>query len=96
MSKPIPELRHQLMLLATHKDMPEQFRAQLRSITGHMWRKPAIKRAPPTANHMTSKLAAAIREWAKNHMNETNREIASRFGVDAGRVSEVLHGDRWQ
>lgn len=92
MSKPIPQLRARLMTLATDRDMPDKFREELRRIVGDMWRKPAVKRAPATANAMTPELARNIRAWAYTHMDETNREIASRFGVDAGRVSEVLHG----
>jgi len=55
-----------------------------------MARKPARRRSPP----VDAELAEALRRYARLHPDMPNRAIGQRFGVDGGRVSEALHGDR--
>jgi len=60
-----------------------------------MTRPPPIHKAPRKAEPMTIKKAMAIRRLAKRRPTLTYREIAAKFHVDGGRVSEVLTGKSW-
>lgn len=47
-----------------------------------------------TATRMTPQLAERMREYAREHKHMTQAEIAAHFGVNPGRVSEALSGQR--
>ena len=57
-------------------------------------RRRRVKVAPPAARRMTKELAAQIRQYAKEHPTWTQMQIAKKFGVNPGRVSEAIRGKR--
>lgn len=49
-------------------------------------------RRNPTANKLTPQLIAKIRrEWNSNQ-DITQRELSAKYGVNAGRISEIING----
>ncbi len=58
-----------------------------------LYRKKAVRRAPVHSAKVTPDVKERILELAETtDMHES--EIAAEVGVNPGRVSEVLHGDR--
>lgn len=56
-------------------------------------RSPVRGRMPTTSNQVTPAIKAQIKRLARTTKLHT-AEIAAQLGVNPGRVSEVLHGDR--
>jgi hypothetical protein len=52
------------------------------------------RRASAKSPRMTEELQMRIEEFAERHVNYSYMDIASRFGVSTGRVSEALSGKR--
>jgi hypothetical protein len=59
-----------------------------------MYRRSAIKRAAPRARKITPEISRSVRTYFRENPTASNREIGQRFGIDGGRVSEILHGLR--
>jgi len=63
---------------------------------GMMTRASPVRRAPrKTTGKLTADKAKKIRRYAKRYPQASMREIGNHFGVDGGRVSEVLTGQRF-
>jgi len=43
---------------------------------------------------VTPELAAAVRDYERDHPDETMLAIGRRFDINQGRVSEILYGKR--
>jgi hypothetical protein len=85
----IPEIRARLYVLAVELNCPE-----LKELADATKRRPYLRRAAPTAKRIGPMDAAMIREYAANHLDESLQSIAEQFGVNQGRVSECLRGER--
>ena len=83
----IPEARRLLKLALT--DLRGAVRA-VKKAHSLMTRPPPVRRAKSNSKHVTPEMAAQIRECAANYPNESFRQLAKRFNVDAGRVSEAM------
>ena len=57
-------------------------------------RDPPVRRAPVKRRPITRQLAAQICNYARQHADAHMDEIAVRFDVNPGRVSEILNGKR--
>jgi len=66
---------------------------QLRAAIALMVRRSAARRAPAHSAEVTESVRAEIIALAAD-TDLHSSEIAARVGVNPGRVSEVLHGDR--
>lgn len=92
---PLPIIRERLEELATDLDrehLPE-LAARLRALSEATKRRPAVTRHSASSRTLTPQLAAQIRAYQHEHPERTQQEIANRFRVNPGRVSEALHGD---
>ncbi|MBC7286373.1 hypothetical protein [Hoeflea sp.] len=89
MSRTIPEIRSRLHELAIEHELPEL--AQLAEETKRQYHG---RRAPPRARPVDKATAARVQRFARLHPNMPQREIGRRFGIDGGRVSEILFGKR--
>jgi predicted XRE-type DNA-binding protein len=58
-----------------------------------MSRRAIVRRTPRKARPITDSVKRRINDLAA-HTDMPQREIAAEVGVDGGRVSEILHGDR--
>lgn len=81
----IPEVRDRLRELADEHDIEE-----LHDLADQMYRKSARKRAPVRSPKLTPELAEEIRQYAAAHPEAHQQDIAEKFGVNHGRVSEAL------
>lgn len=89
----IPEARRRLLMIA---DMAEPETAKrIRSVVKmFMTREKAVRCAPVKSKGIQPSIALRIRQMAYNNPTMHVAEIAALFGVNPGRVSEVLHGRR--
>ena len=93
----IPEARRQLVEIANELrvDGDHDHVDRIIDIVEHLLvrRSPARGRMPTTSNDMTPEIRRQILELARSTQLH-NAQIAARVGVNPGRVSEVLQGDR--
>ena len=66
--------------------------AKFRRALALMTRDPPVRRAHPHSRPMTTKIAAAVRRYARDNPGAPFTDIAAHFDVNPGRVSEVLNG----
>lgn len=85
----IPEVADRLRSIAVEAAIPE-----LTELADELRRRPAGRKAPPSAEPMTPQLARRIRAYRKANPSVSQVEISRRFSVNQGRVSEVLKGKR--
>lgn len=57
-------------------------------------REPPVRKAPRRSVRMTAELASKIRSHAMAHPEATYMQMAVKFGVTVGRISEALNGLR--
>lgn len=85
----IPDARDQLRKLAKKHNLPE-----LADLAEAMYRRTATRRASVRSPRVTPEMAEEIRQYAAANPDLHQQDIANHFGVNVGRVSEALHGDR--
>ena len=85
----IPEVQEALREWAAEWGKPE-----LARIADELSRRSPKERAPKTSATMTDELADRIRSYKAQNPNATQMQVAIRFNVNTGRVSEVLRGYR--
>lgn len=81
----IPAVRDRLRELADEHGIEE-----LNDLADQMYRRTARKRATTRSPKLTPALAQQIRDYAAAHPDAHQQDIAQRFGVNHGRVSEAL------
>lgn len=85
----IPEIRARLYELAKMHDI-----AELAELAEETKREFHGRAGRVDARKVTPELAARVRDYAREHPTENQRNIGARFKIDHGRVSEILHGKR--
>lgn len=68
--------------------------AKLEGLVPLLYRRQRVRQARARSEPMTPDLARVIRAFAARHPDLPIDDIAARFAVNAGRVSEALHHDR--
>lgn len=81
----IPAVRDRLRELAEEHGIDE-----LHELADQMYRKSTKKRAATRSPKLTAEMAQKIREFAAANPDAHQQDIAERFGVNHGRVSEAL------
>lgn len=66
-------------------------RRMLNDVLPLMTRSKAIKSAPCRAKGVNYELARAVKRYADLHCKTPNRDIGRKFGIDGGRVSEIMN-----
>lgn len=82
----IPEVRDRLRELAEEHGLEE-----LHDLADQMYRKSAKKRAPTRSPKLTPEKAEEIRAYAEANPDAHQQDIAEKFGVNHGRVSEAIN-----
>lgn len=98
MSRPIPELRDELRLVADEVKMLgyNSLAAWVTAIADDMHRKPANRMTEVKPAKMTESLAREIRRYAQRQPEASLVEIAREFSVNPSRVSEAIsHAKTW-
>lgn len=94
----IPVAREHLQGLAkklvTGAITKSQAAREIRTTMRLLVRKSPVRRAPRAKRYVTRRLAAEICVFARQHPAMHLQDIATHFGVNAGRVSEILNGKR--
>lgn len=85
----IPEVRAELHVLAKKWKRP-----RLAYLANQTKRRFFGRKAPVKALPLSPQTCAAIRLYKKANPKALQRDIATRFHTDGGRVNEVLHGYR--
>lgn len=95
MSSNIPRAREILAdALASARTMAD-YRGAVETALRLMTRaSPARRRAPEQSQPMDDALARRVRAMAHGNPDMPLAEIAAQLGVNPGRVSEALHGQR--
>lgn len=100
----IPEIRNHLAAMAENleamavdlagdaADLQAKAR-HLRLCIEELHRRPAVKTAVKSKT-MTPTMARKIRAYVKAHPGLSRAEVARRFGVNSGRVTEAVRGKR--
>lgn len=91
--KTIPEIRKELLELATHLNSP-RLKSKLKSLVKQMYRRPTVRRAATESTPMTPALRSRIRAFAAANPRMSYIKMAPRFRVSTGRISEALAGKR--
>jgi hypothetical protein len=95
----IPDVRKQLSQAAddlrTGARKPEQVAKLLDYLVTELWRKRSRRKVGKAIRTpITPEMKAEIRLFAREHKDQDLQEIANRFNVNPGRVSEILSGHR--
>ena len=85
----IPQIRARLFELALEHSLPE-----LAELALETRRRPCVRRAPAYSAPLTASLAREVRRYAAINPDMPYAEIAIRFRINQGRVSEALAGTR--
>ena len=90
------DIPHARALLANAlPTMPEPWRSQVQAALHMMHRRPPARQpAPARKRQVDAELAEEIRRYVAAHPRQHLQDVAVRFGVNSGRVSEALHGER--
>lgn len=56
-----------------------------------MYRNSPVRRARPQSAHLSADLAEEIRQFASKNPKMHQRDIAQKFNVNPGRVSEAMN-----
>lgn len=82
----IPEIRSRLRELADELGVDE-----LHDLADETYRNSPIKRAANRSRPLTPELAEEIRAFVARNPKLHQRDVAQRFNVNPGRVSEAMH-----
>lgn len=85
----IPQVADRLREIAAEAGLSE-----LSRLADELRRRPAGRKARPTSTPMTDELARQIRDCRRANPALSQVDIARRFRVNQGRISEVLKGKR--
>jgi hypothetical protein len=81
----IPAVRERLRVLAEEYGLEE-----LNDLADQLYRKAAERRAPTRSPKLTAEMAEDIRQYQLANPDAHQQDIAEKFGVNHGRVSEAL------
>jgi len=82
----IPEIRARLREIADEYEIEE-----LHDLADETYRRSPIRRASNRSAKLTPKLAEKIRKFVAKNPRLHQRDVAQRFNVNPGRVSEALN-----
>ena len=93
-NKGIPWAREKILEIAEDLDDRGECLVafRLRIVELRMWRKYIKTRAKPTARRVTANIRDDVLEYLEEFPETSNRDIGRVFGIDGGRVTEILQG----
>ena len=83
-----------LLFALSKKQVDPKDTELLKKIAARVSRRKPVRKAQSVARRCTPELRGEIRTFAKRNPNMTYAEIARRFDVNPGRVSEAMAGKR--
>lgn len=88
--KTIPEIREEMFELATQMEL---LAARMKFLARETYRR-TYERAPTRSRRITQRLRTEIEVYRFENPTASFQDIANAFGVNPGRVSEIIHGKR--
>ena len=85
----IPHAR-QILQSALEMGDVRDVRVAIDAALKYMTREPYTRKAPATSKFVTEQMKDTIRYWASENPDTPMQNIAVMFGVNIGRVSEIL------
>jgi hypothetical protein len=90
----IPKAR-EILLEALEYNMDSEVRTRIESSLKEMYRDYSLgRKAPKQSKPVTEETKRLVHIYAGNYPNATQQQIAEYFGINMGRVSEILTGKR--
>lgn len=89
MAKTMPEIRARLKELAWELDCPE-----LSQLADATFRRRCQPVARAKARKVTLEIVQGVRRARENNPGMSQRELGRLFGIDGGRVNEIINGFR--
>ena len=93
----LAEVAEELRALSPACEQPRdilRLASEINALVVEMVREPAVRRAPTQSPYVTDKVVKAVRRLADNNPDVPMNRIAEHFGINQGRVSEILNGKR--
>jgi predicted XRE-type DNA-binding protein len=94
----IPLAREALMDVAVRLfalSHPTEAKRIVDIVDTHMTREGRANIAPARSVKITPAIVAGVKEFVSKHPRASQAEVGAVFGINAGRVSEILNGKRW-
>tara|TARA_R110000796_G_scaffold59492_2_gene137235 strand:+ start:268 stop:558 length:291 start_codon:yes stop_codon:yes gene_type:complete len=85
-------LARQILQSATTMGDIRDMRVAIEKALKHMTREAYTRKARPVSRFVTDQVKTTIRNWALENPDTPMQDIAVMFGVNIGRVSEILAG----
>ena len=90
----IPKAR-EILLEALEYNMDSEVRTRIENALNQMYRDYSLgRKAPKQSKPVTEETKRLVRIYANTYPDATQQQIAEYFGVNMGRVSEILTGKR--
>jgi hypothetical protein len=84
------EILHDIL----EEDMSDAVRVRIMLALSLMTREKYTRKAPRSSRRVTPQLALSIKLFAENNPEMPLQDISNIYGVNAGRVSEILSGKK--
>lgn len=88
--KTIPEIREEMLELSAQMQLMAR---RIKFLAQETYRR-SYERAPTRSRRITQKLRTEIEVYRFENPTASFQDIANAFGVNPGRVSEIIHGKR--
>ena len=88
--KTIPEIREEMFELATQMEL---LAYRMKFLARETYRR-TYERAPTRSRRITQKVRNEGHAYRHENPTASFQDIANAFGINPGRVSEILHGKR--
>jgi DNA-directed RNA polymerase specialized sigma subunit len=90
----IPKAR-EILTEALEFNMDSEVRTRIEAAIQEMYRDYSLgRKAPNQSSAVTDDVKRLVRMYAKTFPDITQQQIAQKFNINAGRVSEILTGKR--
>jgi len=87
----IPQARQILQSAITMGDIRDM-RVGIETALKYMTREPFTRKSPVRSERITKEMVNSVFRCAQQHPSMPMQQIAEQFGVNVGRVSEILQG----
>jgi transcription initiation factor TFIIIB Brf1 subunit/transcription initiation factor TFIIB len=88
--KTIPEIREEMFELANQMQLMAR---RMKMLAQETYRR-SYERAPVRSRRITQRVRAEVHAYRHENPTASFQDIANAFGINPGRVSEILHGKR--
>lgn len=88
--KTIPEIREELFELGVQLELAAR---KIKQLARETYRR-SYERAPVRSRRITKRVIEEVIQYRHENPTASFQDIGNAFGINPGRVSEILHGKR--